>query len=51
VEVMNRFKGLDLVERVPEEIWTQRRLQGGALKSEKDFYCQNLRIDLLFKTK
>ena len=23
VEVMNRFKGLDLVERVPEEIWTE----------------------------
>ena len=21
VEVMNRFKGLDLVERVPEELW------------------------------
>ena len=23
VEVMNRFKGLDLVERVPEELWTE----------------------------
>ena len=23
VEVINRFKGLDLVERVPEELWTQ----------------------------
>ena len=23
VEVMNRFKGLDLVDRVPEELWTQ----------------------------
>ena len=22
VEVMNRFKGLDLVDRVPEELWT-----------------------------
>ena len=23
VEVMNRFKGLDLVDRVPEEIWKE----------------------------
>ena len=23
VEVMNRFKGLDLVDRVPEELWTE----------------------------
>ena len=23
VEVMNRFKGLGLVERVPEELWTE----------------------------
>ena len=23
VEVMNRFKGLDLVNRVPEELWTE----------------------------
>ena len=23
VEVMNRFKGLDLVNRVPEELWTK----------------------------
>ena len=23
VEVMNRFKGLDLVDRVPEELWTK----------------------------
>ena len=25
VEVMNRFKGLDLVDRVPEELWTETR--------------------------
>ena len=25
VEVMNRFKGLDLVNRVPEELWTEVR--------------------------
>ena len=23
VEVMNRFKGLDLINRVPEELWTE----------------------------
>ena len=23
VEVMNRFKGLDLVDRVPEELWSE----------------------------
>ena len=25
VEVMNRFKGLDLIDRVPEELWTEVR--------------------------
>ena len=25
VEVTNRFKGLDLIDRVPEELWTQVR--------------------------
>ena len=25
VEVTNRFKGLDLIERVPEELWTEIR--------------------------
>ena len=23
VDVMNRFKGLDMVDRVPEEVWTE----------------------------
>ena len=23
VEMMNRFKGLDLIDRVPEELWTE----------------------------
>ena len=23
VEVMNRFKGLDLIDRVPDELWTE----------------------------
>ena len=26
---MNRFKGLDLVDRVPEELWTEVRNIGG----------------------
>ena len=25
VEVIDRFKGLDLIDRVPEELWTQVR--------------------------
>ena len=25
VEVINRFKGLDLIDRLPEEIWTEVR--------------------------
>ena len=25
VEVTNRFKGLDLIERVPDELWTEAR--------------------------
>ena len=25
VEVRNRFKGLDLIDRVPEELWTEAR--------------------------
>ena len=25
VEMMNRFKGLDLVDRVPEELWVEVR--------------------------
>ena len=25
VEVRNRFKGLDLIDRVPEELWTELR--------------------------
>ena len=25
VEITNRFKGLDLIDRVPEELWTEVR--------------------------
>ena len=30
VEVMNRFKGIDLVDRVPEELWTKVHCIGGS---------------------
>ena len=35
VEVTNRFKGLDLVERVPEELWTEvcNTVQEGVIKT------------------
>ena len=35
VEVTNRFKGLDLIDRVPEELWTQVRdiVQEAVIKS------------------
>ena len=26
VDVTNRFKGLDLIDRVPEELWTEREI-------------------------
>ena len=26
VEVRNRFKGLDLIDRVPDELWTDNRI-------------------------
>ena len=30
-EVMNRFKGLDLVDRLPEELWTKvHKTAGGS---------------------
>ena len=35
VEVTNRFKGLDLIDRVPEELWTEIRdiVQGAVVKT------------------
>ena len=35
VEVRNRFKGLDLTDRVPEELWTEVRntVQEGVIKT------------------
>ena len=36
VEVTNRFKGLDLIDRVPEELWTEVRDTTGG--SDQDHY-------------
>ena len=35
VELRNRFKGLDLIDRVPEELWTEVRdtVQEAAIKT------------------
>ena len=35
VEVRNKFKGLDLTDRVPDELWTEVRdiLQGAVIKT------------------
>ena len=35
VEVTNRFKGLDLIDRVPEELWTEVHniVQGAGIKT------------------
>ena len=30
VEVTKRFKGLDLIDRVPEELWTEEHCTGGS---------------------
>ena len=30
VEVTNRFKGIDLVDRVPEKLWTKVHCTGGS---------------------
>ena len=35
VKVRNRFKGLELIDRVPEELWTEVRdiVQGSVIKT------------------
>ena len=43
VDVTNRFKGLDLIERVPEELWTEVRgiVQEAVIKtSPKEKKCK-----------
>ena len=32
IEVTNRFKGLDLIDRVPEELWTEEHCTGGSIQ-------------------
>ena len=43
VEVTNRFKGLDLIDRVPEELWTEvrdmDRRQGSKRNAKKQNGC------------
>ena len=46
VEVMNRFKGLDLVERVPEELWTEvcnTVQEAGTKPSQRKRYARSKR--------
>ena len=33
MEVTNRFQGLDLIDRVPEELWTEVHYTGGSDKT------------------
>ena len=39
MEVRNRFKGLDLVDRVPDELWTEVRdiLQETGIKTKMQY--------------
>ena len=46
MEVTNRFKGLDLIDRVPEEIWTEVRdfVKEAVIKNfPKKNKCKNLK--------
>ena len=43
VEVRNRFKGLDLIDRVPDELWTEFRdtvLESGITTIPKKKKCK-----------
>ena len=47
VEVRNRFKGLDLIDRVPEELWTEVRdiVQEAGIKTiPKKKKCQKAKL-------
>ena len=49
VEVRNRFKGLDLIDRVPEELWTEVRnfVQEAVIKTiPKKKKCKNTKCCL-----
>ena len=46
MEVTNRFKGLDLIDRVPEELWTEVRdiVQEAAVKTiSKEKKCKKVK--------
>ena len=46
VEVRNRFKGLDLIDRVPDELWTEIRdiVQEAGIKTiPKKMRCKKAR--------
>ena len=54
VEVRNRFKGLDLIDRVPEELWTEVHdiEQEGVIKTiPKKKKCKEKRKDTKAKVK
>ena len=42
VEVRNRFKGLDLIDRVPDELWTEVRdtVQETGIKTRKQAFSK-----------
>ena len=44
VEVMNRFEGLDLVDRVPEEIWKEVHIGGGNQNYPKEKETQQGKV-------
>ena len=44
MEVTNRFKGLDLIDRVPEELWTEvhDNVQEAVIKTIKEKKCKKV---------
>ena len=46
MEVTNRFKGLDLIDRVPEELWTEIHdivLEAGIMTIPKKKKCRKVK--------
>ena len=51
VEVRNRFNGLDLIDRVPDELWTEVRdiVQEAGIKTiPMEKKCKKLGLDRLY---
>ena len=46
VEVRNRFKGIDLIDRVPEELWTQVHdiIQEAVIKTPQEKEMQKVKM-------